>query len=256
MKQKKLFSCLLGLLFSCTLQAQVPVTDEGRVAQLKAMELGEINFSPKWYYAFMHNHSTAWNLGLGQNDKYSWYDYEWQWSGFKSGYHLKFKPKKSKATNLQPLRMSGLVTLIDQNKRTKETLDSLREQFNWYTSRETDCVMDKTYPAFKQDFEVLQNRISANLTNCYALRDCTDNDGQIEECTLLFNMYKEHISTIRSAHMENAYKLQAYNKILTQMRYLNNRTLQLSIKATLASRPSATVGTIQGAKQFYKLVYG
>ena len=59
---------------------------------------------PAWYYFFLHN-------------SYSGAEKYWKWSGFKSGFHIRFKENKSDVKRIMPTRVTSEET---QNQKMKK----------------------------------------------------------------------------------------------------------------------------------------
>ena len=69
--------------------AQKVVHDKQKEKQWRSMETGPWDFAPDWYYYFLHK-------------KYSGAETYWKWSGFKSGYRVRFKEHKSNVKTVSP----------------------------------------------------------------------------------------------------------------------------------------------------------
>ena len=73
--------------------AQKVVHDKQKEKQWRSMETGPWDFAPDWYYYFLHK-------------KYSGAETYWKWSGFKSGYRVRFKEPKSNVKTVMPRRVA------------------------------------------------------------------------------------------------------------------------------------------------------
>ena len=73
--------------------AQKVVHDKQKEKQWRSMETGPWDFEPDWYYYFLHK-------------KYSGAETYWKWSGFKSGYRVRFKEHKSNVKTVMPRRVA------------------------------------------------------------------------------------------------------------------------------------------------------
>ena len=129
--------------------------DEENYLQWRSMETGPLGFEPKFYYWMFHNN-------------YAHHEWEWEWHGFKSGLYLHLKPNKSDAKPVVPKRTLGATTDV----WTKESTDSQEKDFKHQLEQETlaaaDRRVDGAYLLFKDDFDNMQNKISAGLTYCLA----------------------------------------------------------------------------------------
>ncbi|EJW89340.1 hypothetical protein EVA_22553, partial [gut metagenome] len=74
---------IVGILlcFPITGYAQHKANDKEKQKQWRSMENGPWDFAPDWYYFFMHK-------------KYSGAEMYWKWSGFHSGFRVRFKEPK------------------------------------------------------------------------------------------------------------------------------------------------------------------
>ena len=66
--------------------AQKVVHDKQKEKQWRSMETGPWDFDPDWYYYFLHK-------------KYSGAETYWKWSGFKSGWRVRFNVSASRSTS-------------------------------------------------------------------------------------------------------------------------------------------------------------
>jgi hypothetical protein len=75
------------------------------------MENGPWDFSPDWYYYFLHK-------------DYSGAEKYWKWRGFKSGYHIRFKENKSDVKRIMPTRIDlrGNSESENEEKRNRNEL--------------------------------------------------------------------------------------------------------------------------------------
>ena len=151
--RKILILTMIGALLPMIGRAQVH--DEEKYLQWRSMETGPLEFAPKLYYWLFHNN-------------YAHHEWEWEWHGFKSGFFLHLKENKSDAKPLIPKRTLGATTDV----WTKESTDSQEKDFKHQLEQETmaaaDRRIDGAYLLFKDDFDNMQNKISAGLTYCLA----------------------------------------------------------------------------------------
>ena len=88
---------ILSSLIVCTALA-FPIGEGGsayaqKEKQWRSMETGPWDFEPDWYYYFLHK-------------KYSGAETYWKWSGFKSGWRVRFKEHKSNVKTIMPRRVA------------------------------------------------------------------------------------------------------------------------------------------------------
>ena len=147
MKQKLLVTMLIVILVPQLCKAQV--YDEEKRLQWRSMETGPLEFEPKFYYWLFHNN-------------YAHHEWEWEWHGlFHSGFYLNLKPHKSDAKPLLPKRTLGAAT----DEWARESTDSQEKDFKHQLEQETlaaaDRRIDGAYLLFKEDFDEMQQKISA-----------------------------------------------------------------------------------------------
>ena len=87
--------------------AQKVVHDKQKEKQWRSMETGPWDFAPDWYYYFLHK-------------KYSGAETYWKWSGFKSGYRVRFKEHKSNVKTIMPRRVAQEETQKEKIKKVEE----------------------------------------------------------------------------------------------------------------------------------------
>ena len=131
------------------------VHDEEKCLQWRSMETGPLEFAPKLYYYLFHN-------------SYAHHEWGWEWRGFHSKLGLHLKENKSDAKPLIPKRTLGATTDL----WTEESTDSQEKDFKHQLEQETlaaaDRRVDGAYLLFKDDFDNMQDKISAGLTYCLA----------------------------------------------------------------------------------------
>lgn len=134
--------------------SKAQVYDEEKRLQWRSMETGPLEFEPRFYYWLFHN-------------SYAHHEWEWEWHGlFHSGFYLNLKPHKSDAKPLLPKRTLGAAT----DEWTRESTDAQEKNFKHQLEQETlaaaDRRIDAAYLLFKDDFDEMQQKISAGLTYC------------------------------------------------------------------------------------------
>ena len=108
---KHIFALISVLLFSLTVSAQVYQHDKDKEKQILSLEAGHWDFSPDWYYYFMHkDYSGAYT--------------KWEWHGFKSGLRVHFKETKSNVKTIAPRRLLQ----IEAMKSKAKVVEKEREQ--------------------------------------------------------------------------------------------------------------------------------
>ena len=179
--------------------AQKIVHDKQKEKQWRSIETGPWDFAPDWYYYFLHK-------------KYSGAETYWKWSGFKSGYRVRFKEHKSNVKTVMPRRVAA------------EEVDAEK------IVRATDRNVDIVYSTFKDDFARMQGAISEGLAFCL-----TKSKGkmfpQVDELRRQNDIVCRNISYIHKQgignELENAKREKAYIEYKRQMEELVSRVAHL-----------------------------
>ena len=215
--RKFLLLTMIGVLLPMIGRAQVH--DEEKYLQWRSMETGPLEFAPKLYYWLFHNN-------------YAHHEWEWEWHGFKSGFFLHLKENKSDAKPLIPKRTLGATTDL----WTKESTDSQEKDFKHQLEQETlaaaDRRIDGAYLLFKDDFDNMQNKISAGLTYCLA--NSKGDANVISLVNSLSNQNRfitEQVSYVHKSgngyELENAKREECYIKLKADMEKVTQSTIDL-----------------------------
>ena len=200
--------------------SKAQVRDDEKRLQWRSMETGPLEFEPKFYYWLFHN-------------GYAHHEWEWEWHGlFHSGFYLNLKPHKSDAKPLIPKRTLGTTTDV----WTKESTDAQEMNFKHQLEQETlaaaDRRVDGAYLLFKDDFDNMQNKISAGLTYCLA--NSKGDANVISLVNSLSNQNRfitEQISYVHKSgngyELENAKREECYIKLKTDMEKVTQSTIDL-----------------------------
>ena len=200
--------------------SEAQVYDEEKCLQWRSMETGPLGFEPKFYYWLFHNN-------------YAHHEWEWEWHGlFHSGFYLNLKPHKSDAKPVVPKRTLGATTDI----WTKESTDAQEKNFKHQLEQETlaaaDRRIDGAYLLFKDDFNNMQNKISAGLTYCLA--NSKGDANIISLVNSLSNQNKfitEQVSYVHKSgngyELENAKREECYIKLKADMEKVTQSTIDL-----------------------------
>jgi len=215
--RKFLLLTMIGVLLPMISKAQVH--DEEKYLQWRSMETGPLEFAPKLYYWLFHNN-------------YAHHEWEWEWHGFKSGFFLHLKENKSDAKPLIPKRTLGATTDL----WTKESTDSQEKDFKHQLEQETlaaaDRRIDGAYLLFKDDFDNMQNKISAGLTYCLANSKGDANVIAIVNSLSNQNRFiTEQVSYVHKSgngyELENAKREECYIKLKADMEKVTQSTIDL-----------------------------
>ena len=200
--------------------SEAQVYDEEKCLQWRSMETGPLGFEPKFYYWLFHNN-------------YAHHEWEWEWHGlFHSGFYLNLKPHKSDAKPVVPKRTLGATTDI----WTKESTDAQEKNFKHQLEQETlaaaDRRIDGAYLLFKDDFNNMQNKISAGLTYCLANSKGDANIISLVNCLSNQNKFiTEQVNYVHKSgngyELENAKREECYIKLKADMEKVTQSTIDL-----------------------------
>ena len=127
--------------------AQKVVHDKQKEKQWRSRETGPWDFEPGWYYYFLHK-------------KYSGAETYWKWSGFKSGYRVRFKEHKSNVKTIMPRRIAQEELQKEKIKKVEEDRAKVEERHDEEGIRAADRNVDLVYHSFKDDFTRMQKSIT------------------------------------------------------------------------------------------------
>lgn len=197
--------------------AQKIVHDKQKEKQWRSIETGPWDFAPDWYYYFLHK-------------KYSGAETYWKWSGFKSGYRVRFKEHKSNVKTVMPRRVAAEEVDTEKIKKAEEERAKIKEMHDEEVIRAADRNVDIVYSTFKDDFARMQGAISEGLAFCL-----TKSKGkmfpQVDELRRQNDIVCRNISYIHKQgvgnELENAKREKAYIEYKRQMEELVSRVAHL-----------------------------
>lgn len=198
-------------------QAQRISRDNEKYLQWRSMENGPWDFSPVWYYYFLHK-------------KYSGAEKYWKWAGFKSGYRVRFKEHKSNIKRIMPTRVVSEETQRQKMQKVEEERQQMEGLYKEELFREADRNVDLTYAAYKDEFSRMQDCITDGLLYCMK-----KSDGRLKYHVDEMSRQNEIICAgIAYIHktgigygLENAKRQQAYEEAKTKMGELVGRVANL-----------------------------
>ena len=220
MQVRIMLLCLFCMSVSGTVtvaNAQSIVSDSEKQKQWKSMENGPWDFAPDWYYFFLHK-------------KYSGAEMYWKWTGFNSGFRVRFKEKDSNVKRIMPTRVTAEETQRQKVKKVETERKYIEELYKEELVREADRSVDLAYASYKDEFDRMQGCITDGLLYCMK-----KSDGklkyQVDELSRQNEILCSGIAYIHKTGvgygLENAKRQQAYEEAKTKMQELVNQTAHL-----------------------------
>ena len=213
---------LIAIMMGMCLVPQVSkaqVHDEEKCLQWRSMETGPLEFAPKLYYYLFHN-------------SYAHHEWGWEWRGFHSKLGLHLKENKSDAKPLIPKRTLGATTDVWTKESTEAQEKNFKHQLEQETLAAADRRIDGAYLLFKDDFNNMQNKISAGLTYCLA--NSKGDANVISLVNSLSNQNKFITEQVNYVHksgngyeLENAKREECYIKLKADMEKVTQSTIDL-----------------------------
>lgn len=198
-------------------KAQMISYDEDKLKQWQSMENGPWDFSPDWYYYFLHK-------------SYSGAESYWKWAGFKSGMRVRFMEHKSNVKRIMPTRVTSEETQRQKMNKTEEERQYIEVLYKEEVAREADRNVDLSYAAYKDEFTRMQERITDGLLYCMN-KSKGKLSYQVNELSRLNQVLCADIAYIRKMGvgygLENAKRRQAYEDFKRRMEELLTRTARL-----------------------------
>lgn len=215
MKRYLLILCLTVLTMSVS--AQAIVHDKQKEKQWQSMEDGPWDFSPGWYYYFMHH-------------DYSGAEKYWRWRGFKSGWDVRFNEEDSNVKRIMPTRILSEETQRQKEKKVEEEMALVKELHDEDLARAADRNIDLVYDNYKEDFERMQDAISEGLLFCLYKSD-GKMQYQVTELSRQNEIVCQDIAYIHRQgvgyELENVKRQRAYTNAKQRMEELVSRVAHL-----------------------------
>lgn len=217
MQAKKIIILFCALIMTFSGYAQRTANDSEKRKQWQSMENGPWDFSPDWYYYFLHN-------------KYSGAEMYWKWAGFKSGFRVRFKEPKSNIKRIMPVRVTAEETQRQKVDKVEKERKYIEELYKEELAREADRNVDLMYATYKDEFNRMQDCITDGLLYCMQ-----KSDGklryQVDELSRQNEILCADIAYIHKTGvgygLENAKRQKAYEEAKSRMAELVNRTAHL-----------------------------
>ena len=217
MRYKIILLCLLGMTVASGLHAQRPAKDKEKARQWQSMENGPWDFAPDWYYFLLHK-------------KYSGAEMYWKWAGVNSGFRVRFKEPKSNIKRIMPTRVVSEETQRQKVKKVEEERKYLEKLYKEELLREADRAVDLAYPAYKDEFNRMQDCITEGLLYCLK-KSGGKLKYQVDELSRENEILCADIAYIHKTGvgygLENAKRQQAYEEARQKMETLVKRTANL-----------------------------
>ena len=203
-------------------EAQVPVRDNEKKKQWQSMENGPWDFAPDWYYYFLHK-------------GYSGAEMYWKWAGFKSGFRVRFKESKSNIKRIMPTRVISEETQRQKLEKVEEERKYVEELYKEELVREADRAVDLVYPAYKDEFNRMQDCITDGLLYCMQ-KSKGKLQYQVDELSRQNEILCADIAYIHKMGvgygLENAKRQKAYEEARQKMEELVKRIANLCAVAS------------------------
>ena len=215
---RKILLLIAVLALSLTVSAQVIQHDKDKEKQILSMEAAHWDFSPDWYYYFMHK-------------DYSGAYLKWKWSGFKSGWRVKFQETRSNVRTVAPRRL----VQIEAQKAKAKVVEKEREQIKKLNdeeiARSVDRNVDLVYGKYAGYFSDLQKSISDGLSYCLTASGGKLKDA-VNELLKRNEVITANISYLRKMgpgyELENVKREQGYAQAKTDMEALRKSVFDLA----------------------------
>lgn len=215
---KKILLLIAVLALSLTVSAQVIQHDKDKEKQILSMEAAHWDFSPDWYYYFTHK-------------DYSGAYLKWKWSGFKSGWRVKFQETKSNVRTVAPRRL----VQIEAQKAKAKVVEKEREQIKKLNdeeiARSVDRNVDLVYGKYAGYFSDLQKSISDGLSYCLTASGGKLKDA-VNDLLKRNEVITANISYLRKMgpgyELENVKREQGYAQAKTDMEALRKSVFDLA----------------------------
>ena len=217
MRYKIILLCLLGMTVASGLHAQRPAKDKEKARQWQSMENGPWDCAPDWYYFLLHKTDSGAEM-------------YWKWAGFNSGFRVRFKEPKSNIKRIMPTRVVSEETQRQKVKKVEEERKYLEELYKEELLREADRAVDLAYPAYKDEFNRMQDCITEGLLYCLK-KSGGKLKYQVDELSRENEILCADIAYIHKTGvgygLENAKRQQAYEEARQKMETLVKRTANL-----------------------------
>lgn len=209
---------LIVLLLATMAFAQVPVHDGQKENQIRSMEQGHWNFSPGWWYYFLHkNYSGAYT--------------KWEWHGFKSGLRVHFDEKKSNIKTVGPRREKQLATQLLKQQVVEMERKKIEELNKEEVARAADRNTDLVYGKYKELFSDMQSSITEGLTYCM-IKSKGKMSGSIKELTERNEVITSNIAYLRKTgvgyELENVKREKGFAQAKKDMEELVKKVTSLA----------------------------
>lgn len=197
------------------------VHDDQKEKQWRSMEVGPWNFAPGWYYYFLHKN-------------YSGAEAYWQWSGFHSGYKVRFKEQKSNVKTINPSRIISEETQRAKLDEVEKERTRIEELYKEDLAKQADRMIDVSYSTYKEHFNHMQDLILEGLTYClqkskgamqYQVNDIVRQNEIV--CSNIEYIHKTGVGY----ELENSKRQRAYEDARAEMKIVVKRTMKLAAMA-------------------------
>lgn len=204
--------------FSLKVSAQLPRHDKQKEHQIRSMEAGHWDFSPDWYYYFLHK-------------DYSGAGTYWKWAGFKSRVAVRFKESKSNVKGVAARRLLQLEAEKSKAKVVEAERKKIKELNEEELKRFTDRNIDLMYNKYSDYFDELQESIKDGLDYCSSASKGKLQKA-VDELLDRNEVITSNIAYLRKTgpgyELENVKREQGYSKAKTDMEELRKSVFNLA----------------------------
>lgn len=215
---RRIFLTFMAILAAIAINAQTPVRDKQKENQLRSMEQGHWDFSPDWWYYFLHkNYSGAYT--------------KWEWHGFKSGLRVHFSENRSNIKTVGPRREKQLATLLLKQQIVETERKKIEELNKEEVARAADRNVDLVYGKYKDLFSDMQSSITEGLTYCMT-KSKGKMAGSVKELTDRNEVITSNIAYLRKTgigyELENVKREKGFAQAKKDMEELVKKVVSLA----------------------------
>lgn len=187
------------------------------------METGPWDFSPDWYYYWLHK-------------SYSGAESYWKWAFLNSGWRVRFKEEKSSVKRVLPVREKASAVQLLKQKEVEEERKQIKQVHDAELKQALDRNVDLVFSSYNDDFQRLNKQCLEGFN--YILKESKYMlSSNVTELSKELNRINERIhythKTGAGYGLENAKREEAYILAKKDLEKLLLRTRRLALRANL-----------------------